>query len=85
MKKFFICSGVVQHSHSRSRGASTTRSSFKSVSGSSVTMLSSQGNPLKDSRTQANFPFATASGVTTPVSSTQPLISEAGVTSNAGL
>ena len=48
-------------------------------------MLSSQGNPLKDSRSQANFPFATASGVTTPVSSTQPLINEAGVTSKAGL
>lgn len=28
---FLMCSGVVQHSHSRSRGVFTTRSSFKSV------------------------------------------------------
>ncbi len=33
----------------------------------------------------ANAPAATCAGVTTPLSSTQPLISPAGVTSNAGL
>lgn len=85
MKKFLMCSGVVQQSYSKLRGASTTRSSFKSVLGSSFTILSSKGKPLKDSRAQENFPFSTSCGVTTPVSSTQPLISAAGVTSNAGL
>ncbi len=55
------------------------------LSGPGKTFFSGARHDVRYPLSGANAPAATCAGVTTPLSSTQPLISPAGVTSNAGL